>query len=55
MKTKLSDSRGTPMAGRHKAAVNQDRLLERIGYNCRQATIAIGHDLDPLQRKSRHN
>jgi len=30
------------MAGRHKAAVNQDRLLERIGYNCRQATIAIG-------------
>lgn len=41
MKPEPSDATGAPKAGRHKAAVNQDRLLELVGYNCRQATMVL--------------
>ena len=42
MKTRPSlPNRGTPPKERPDTSINQDRLLERIGYNCRQATMVI--------------
>ena len=42
MKTKLSAASNGAKASQANAAVNQDRLLERIGYNCRQVTMVMG-------------
>ena len=42
MKTKSSATTGGPKAIRANDVVNQDRLLERIGYNCRQVTMVMG-------------
>ena len=42
MKAKSTATNGTAKAGRSEPAVKQDRLLQRIGYNCRQATMVMG-------------
>ena len=42
MRTKSSTVAVGPKASRADAFVDQDRLLERIGYNCRQVTMVMG-------------
>lgn len=42
MKTRLTAASGKPKTGRTEPTVNQDRLLQRIGYNCRQVIMVVG-------------
>jgi len=41
MKTEPSGASDTHKTGRPETTVNQERLLELIGYNCRQAAMVI--------------
>lgn len=41
MKADHSNVAAAPKSGRTESEVRQDRLLEFIGYNCRQATMVI--------------